>query len=139
MSFDFGDINYLAVVAGIIINMAAGALWYSPVLFSNAWLAAIGKTKEEIQEQGSPAQGYAVAIVASIVIVLAMAVFVQLAKASTWADGLALGLLAGAGFVATTAGAQYAFESRPLRLYLINTGYPLVSFAVIGIVLALWD
>jgi hypothetical protein len=27
MEFDFGDLNYLAVLAGIIINMALGALW----------------------------------------------------------------------------------------------------------------
>jgi len=27
MEFDLGDLNYLAVLAGIIINMALGALW----------------------------------------------------------------------------------------------------------------
>ena len=32
MNIEFADINYLAVVAAIIGNMAAGALWYSPVL-----------------------------------------------------------------------------------------------------------
>ena len=32
MEFDFGELNYLAIVGGVVINMALGALWYSPVL-----------------------------------------------------------------------------------------------------------
>ncbi len=35
MDLDLGGLNYIAVVVGVILNMARGALWYSPVLFAN--------------------------------------------------------------------------------------------------------
>ena len=44
------DMNYLAVLAGAVISLAIGALWYSPPLFGNAWLALIGKTKEQAEQ-----------------------------------------------------------------------------------------
>jgi hypothetical protein len=83
--------------------------------------------------------GYAVSVVASVFIVFSLAVVVQLARATSAADGLLLGLYAGIGFVAATQAANYTFEARPIRLYLINVGYPVVTFALIGILLALWD
>ena len=114
MDIDLGDLNYLAVVAGIIINMALGALWYSPILFANSWMAATGITKEYIDEHKDQAmKGYAVSIVASIVFVLGLAVMVQVSGAADLAEGLAIGLIAGVGFVATTQGANYTFENRP--------------------------
>jgi hypothetical protein len=140
MDIDLGDLNYLAVVAGIIINMALGALWYSPILFANSWMAATGITKEYIDEHKDQAmKGYAVSIVASIVFVLGLAVMVQVSGAADLAEGLAIGLIAGVGFVATTQGANYTFENRPLKLYLINIGYSVVGFAIIGALLGAWD
>ena len=36
------SINYLAVIVGTIAHYMLGALWYSPVLFSRAWIGAVG-------------------------------------------------------------------------------------------------
>ena len=44
-----------------------------------------------------------------------------------------------AGFVATTAASSYTFESRGVKHYLINAGYPVASFALIGIVIGAWQ
>ena len=42
------------------------------------------------------------------------------------------------GFIATAFATTYSFEGRSLRLFLINIGYPLISYAIIGILLAAW-
>ena len=140
MTIHYGDINYLAVVVGIVINVAAGALWYSPLLFARPWMDANGITEEDIRERQSEAyKGYAVSIVASAIIVFTLAIVIQLAGARSAADGFVLGLYAGIGFVATTQASNYTFETRPIRLYLINVGYPVVAFAAIGVLLASWD
>ncbi len=34
------SVNLLAVLIAAVINMAIGALWYSPALFAKAWLVA---------------------------------------------------------------------------------------------------
>ena len=139
MDLNIGSINYLAVVVAIVINMAAGALWYSPLLFAKHWMAANGLTEESIREAGSATRGYVVAVIASIVIAFAVALFAQASGADTPVEGLILGLAAGLGFVATTFAANYIFESRPLKLYLINAGYPVVSLALIGLLIGAWQ
>ena len=140
MSIDFGDINYLAVVVAVVVNMAAGALWYSPVLFAKPWSALTGITDEYVREHRRETyRGYAIAVGASIVISLALAVLIQLAGVSTLVDGVMTGLMAGIGFVATTQAATYAFHNRPLKLYLIDVGYPVVAFAILGALLGAWQ
>ncbi len=139
MVIEFDGINYLAIVIAILINMGLGALWYSPVLFAKPWMAANGFTEESIKEAGGATKGYVVSIIVSVVVALAIASFAKAADSDTAIEGLMLGLAAGLGFVATTAGVSYLFESRPLKLYLINAGYPVVSFALMGLLIGVWQ
>ena len=139
MDLDLGSINYIAVVVAIVVNMALGAVWYSPLLFAKPWMAANDLTEESISESGSATRGYVVAVIASIVIAFAIALFAQAAGVDTAIEGLLLGLAAGLGFVATTFAANYIFESKPLKLYLINAGYPVVSLTLIGLLIGAWQ
>ena len=118
--------------------MAGGALWYSPLLFANVWMAENGFTKEQIQELGGAWKGYVVSIVGSIISVLALAVVIQLTGAIDFGDGLIIGLFGGVAFVATAMASNYIFESRSLKLYLINVGYPVLVLAINGVILATW-
>ncbi len=128
-------VNYPAILVAAVANMVVGALWYSPVLFGNAWKAAIGKRMDQM---GSPARGYAGAFVAAFVAAYAMARFFGFAQVQTIGWAIALAALAWLGFSATSSGVDYLFTGRSGRLYLINTGNQLVSFVVMGVILALW-
>ena len=140
MDFDFGGLNYLAIVVGVVFNMVLGALWYSPFLLGKPWMAATGITAEYIEKAGKGAQykGYAIAVAVSIVLVVALALLTQSLAIDEPLDGLALGLVVGVGLVAASQAPNYSFEDRSLRLFLINLGYSVVGFAVIGILLAVW-
>ena len=48
--------------------------------------------------------------------------------------GLA-GLAAGLTWVAAAFGVNYLFERRPLRLWLINGGYNVIVFGVMGVII----
>ena len=140
MEFDFGELNYLAIVVGVVINMALGALWYSPVLLGKPWMAAAGITAEDIEaRKGEQYRGYAVAVVVSIVLVFVLALLTRNLGIDKPLDGLVLGLVAGIGLVAVSQAPNYSFEGRPLRLFLINLGYSVVGFAIIGVLLAVWQ
>ena len=140
MEFDFGELNYLAIVVGVAINMALGALWYSPVLLGKPWMAAAGITAEDIEaRKGEEYRGYAVAVVVSIVLVFVLALLTRNLGIDEPLDGLVLGLVAGIGLVAVSQAPNYSFEGRPLRLFLINLGYSVVGFAIIGVLLAVWQ
>ncbi|WP_419924387.1 DUF1761 domain-containing protein [Candidatus Poriferisocius sp.] len=139
-NIDFGDLNYLAILVAVVFNQLLGALWYGT--FSKPWMAETGMTQENIEGmKGTPQQWvpYVVAIVLAIVFTLGLALLVQGMEATNAGEGLGLGVLASVGFVLTSHGVNYAFEGRSLKLLAINSGYPLISYAVIGIVLAVWN
>jgi hypothetical protein len=62
-----------------------------------------------------------------------------LGTASDWLIGLQAGLLFVHGWIATAYGITYLFEQRSLRIFLINTGYFLVLFATMGLILGAWN
>ena len=131
------EVNYLAVIVAAIVPMALGAVWYSPVLFSNAWLAAIGKTADEISAQANQVQAFSIAIAASLISAYVLAVLAALSSASSVLDGIILGLWA-VVFIATASATWGVFEARPLRLWLINNGYYLVALPIMGAIIAFW-
>lgn len=131
------DLNYIAVVVAALVPMVLGAVWYTPVLFGRQWLAASGRTEEEVAE--GPGIGYVLAAVAALVISYALARVVRWAEVDDLWNGALVGLLAWLGFVATTSAVNTFFAGRPRTLYLIDSGYYLVSFLVMGAIHGVWD
>ncbi|HEX7259375.1 MAG TPA: DUF1761 domain-containing protein [Candidatus Saccharimonadia bacterium] len=123
------DINYVAVIVAAVVNMVIGAVWYSPILFAKPWMKATGK---KMDDAVNPGTGYALASVASIIIAMVMAHFIGRLAIESFLDGAMFGLTAWLGFVATTHGVNYIFEGRSLNLFNINVGYSLVSFFLMG-------
>ena len=139
-NIDLGSLNYLAIIVGVIINQALGAAWYGA--WGKPWMAEVGLTQEDMEAMKGTAQQwypYVVAIVSALVFTLALAVLIQGMGAKDFVDGLTLGLLAAIAFVVTAYATTYSFESRSLKLFLINIGYPLISYAIIGVLLAVWQ
>ena len=139
-NIDFGDLNYLAILVAVVFNQLLGAFWYGT--FATPWMAETGMTQEDIESmKGTPRQWYpyVIAIVLAIVFTLGLALLVQGMEATNAGEGLLLGVLAAVGFVLTSHGVNYAFEGRSLKLLAINTGYPLISYTAIGILLAVWN
>ena len=133
-------INYPAVVVAAILYWALGALWYSPLLFASRFIALKGWTPEDIariQAEGT-AKLIAVALLGSLIAAYVLAHFVNYVRARGVADGLKTGLWVCLGFIFTSNLETVIFEQRPLGLYLINNGYHLVGFLLMGALLATW-
>jgi hypothetical protein len=60
-------------------------------------------------------------------------------NASTAARGASLGVLMWIGFVAPTIYTNYIYEMRSNTLFLINVGYVLVGFILMGAILGAWS
>ena len=90
--------------------------------------------------KGTPRQWYpyVLAILLAAVFTFALALLAQGLDVDTFGEGLGLGLLTAIGFVLTSHGVNYTFEGRSARLLAINAGYPLISYCVVGVMLALW-
>lgn len=129
------SINFVAVVAAALSMFLIGGLWYSPALFGKAWLRAIGKD-ESFLSTGNKGVIFGGAFVLSLIMAFNLAGFVSGYESWTW--GLLGGTLAGFGWVAMAMGVIYLFERRSLKLWLINAGYLVLSFVVMGMILGLW-
>lgn len=129
---DFADINYWAVLIVTLVTMVLGFLWYSPVLFGNAWMKQIGLKKENMSG-GSPFT-YVLTALTALGGAFLLAVLLSFADERTIGAGVLIGLLMGLS-IALKIGMNYLFESRTVGLFLITAGYHLVSYAVAGVIL----
>ncbi|MCQ3814652.1 MAG: DUF1761 domain-containing protein [Acidimicrobiia bacterium] len=139
-NLDLGSLNYWAILIAVVFNQVLGAAWYT--VWAKPWMADVGLTIDDMESmKGTPRQWYPylIAVVAGVVFTIGLALLVQGLGAQSAAEGLLVGILAAVGFIFTSNAINYAFEGRGLRLFAINCGYPLISYSVIGIVLATWS
>jgi hypothetical protein len=130
----FSSVNWLAVVVGVVFSNALGFLWYGP-LFGKPWTALINKRPEEMQ--GSPTM-YLVTVVTSAIMMVVLNLLVVAMGGSTLLQGALAGAFIWIGVGATASYVSNLFEGRPSGLWLINAGYNLVVFVVMGAVFVVW-
>lgn len=135
-------INYLAVLACGVLSMALGFLWYGP-LFGEEWMKLVGMTKDKMEKAKQDMnKTYTLSFLSSVVMAYVLAHFVWFSApgAGTVLVGIKTGIWAWLGFVATTSLSQYLYslEKKPMKLYVIDTGYYLVLLVLMGVVLAVW-
>lgn len=130
------DLNWIAIIVAAIIPMALGALWYSPVLFAEPWMRAVGRTREEL---GGAQLGYALSAIGALVSSYVLARIVKWAEVNDLWNGALIGIFVWAGFVATVLAVTTYFGGRPRVLWLINAGYQLVALVLMGALLGAWD
>ena len=128
-------VNWLAVIVATVAAFMLGAVWYSKPLFGSKWMQEIGLT-EETMNQGSMAKIFGATFVLQFIAATALAVF--LGPNSNWALGLHAGSLIGLLWVATAYGITYLFEQRTMRLFLINAGYYVVLYSIMGTIIGAW-
>jgi hypothetical protein len=129
-------INHLAVFVCAILNLALGALWYSPILFYKGWLKETGLTEEQLANS-KPIKTYGLTFLFALLISYNLAFFLG-DNQTTAAWGATAGFLAGFGFSALIFAIIGLFEQRSWKYIFINGGYITVYFTLIGFVLGIW-
>jgi hypothetical protein len=129
------SINVPAVLCAALMTFAIGGLWYSPLLFARAWMREAGLTEEQTR-QAPMARVFGLSALAALVMAFNLAAFIG-PKASL-GFGLFAGAAAGIGWVAMSLGVIYLFEQRSLKLWLINSGYQVLSYTLMGGLLGVW-
>lgn len=122
-------VNWLAVIVATVTAFILGAVWYSKALFGNAWMQEVGLTEEAVKNVNM-ARTFASTFLLQIIAAIALSAF--LGSGSNWQEGLQTGLWIGLFWVATAYGVTYLFEQRSLRLWLINAGYYVAFYALMG-------
>jgi hypothetical protein len=126
-------VNPIAIGAATLAAYVLAALWYSPVLFFNAWRKELGLTDAQAKAASRPTN-----LIGALLLVLAATVVLAffLGKV-TPVEGALYGLAAGLFWVAGSLGINYLFEGKSLKLFAINGGYHTLEFTLIGLILGL--
>ena len=124
------EVHWLAVLVAGLSGFAVGGVWYGP-LFLKPWLAAEGKTKEEMGG-GHPVKVFGFAFLCNL-----FSAFILDHVFGTYGNppmGLSLAIASGValGFVIPAYGVNYLFAGRKLALFVIDAGYWLVTYLVMG-------
>ena len=129
---DLSTLNLAAIVVAAGTTFLLGGLWYSPILFARSWMREAGLSEEQTRQAGMRRVfGFS-----ALVMAFNLAAFIG--PKADLAFGLFAGLAAGLGWVAMSLGVIYLFEQRSLKLWLINSGYQVVAYTVMGAILGAW-
>jgi hypothetical protein len=133
----FAGVNYLAIALAAAAAFVFGGVWYGSL--SKPWMAALGKTEQDIKASGTPmAVLFVVTFVAQLVMAWVLAGIIGHLGVGqvTLHNGLISGSLAWLGFVATTLVVNHGFQGAKPALTVIDGGHwlgvLLIQGAVIG-------
>ncbi|HNR05945.1 MAG TPA: DUF1761 domain-containing protein [Saprospiraceae bacterium] len=130
------QINHLAVLVAALSTFLLGGLWWSPVLFEKAWKEE-NRFTDEMLRQGNMAKIFGLAFVFSLIMSYNLAYFLgdPGIKAGT---GALYGFFTGFGWVSMAIFIIGLFERKSWRYMLINGGYMVVAFTIMGLILGAW-
>ncbi len=129
------QINWLAVLLAFIATMAIGFVWYMPAVLGNRWMAAIGKTEDDLKNMSGGAGIWVPMMVAAALTAILLAVLISKlgldnALAGGWfALVLALVFRAGGHVI------HNGFAGRPAAVTIIDSGHDLLVMAVSGAII----
>ena len=129
-------INWLAVVVAAAATFVLGGLWYGP-LFGRRWMAASEVTPEAV-EGGSMAKIFGISFLLQLVAAAVLAAFLGPADVMPFWPAVAAAVSVGVAWVATAFGVVYLFERRSFAHFAVNAGYHIVSFTLMGLIIAAW-
>lgn len=131
------DTHVIAVVLASLIGMVTGAVWYSPLMFAKPWMR-LSKISEARMKNVDMTRTYSIMFASLLLGAYVLSLVLQSMGADSVLTGAGIGLLVGLGFVATSNLTAVIFQDKPITLYLIDTGYYVVTFILMGALLAVW-
>lgn len=143
------NINILAILVAALIPNILGALYYGP-LFGKPWMQSMNKTPEEMK-LNNEAVVYITALAMGFIISFFMNFVLQfvhkdvneageliIASHNTFGHGALHGAMLAVAFVTPVIVSLGLFHKSSVKNILINVGFWILSFAVMGGILDVW-
>lgn len=165
MDANYFQINFLAVLVAAVSALVVGFIWYNPKVFGNAWMKSAGLSEEQLKG-GNMAKIFGLALVfaALLAMSLNMLTIHQMGAWSmiggertadtlpsfqafmddygsefrTFKHGVLHGILSGIFIALPILGTNALFERKSAKYIFINTGYWIVTMAVMGGIICAW-
>lgn len=135
------SVNWLAVVAAALANMAIGFAWYSDGLFGKQYRKLMGVSEGKITQDWM-VKMMVIGTLGALFMAYVLAHDTVFANSYLGTTGVTLGAMTGFwnwfGFMVPIMLSGYLYEKKPIKLVAINSGYWLVAAVVMGVIIAFW-
>ena len=159
------EFNILAIIVAAVSALVVGFVWYNPKVFGNAWMKAADVTEEKIKG-GNMGKIFVLAMVFAFLLAVSLQMLVihqtgaysmiggQVTDQTlpsfqafmddygntfrTFKHGALHGVLAGLFSALPIIGTNALFERKSAKYILINSGYWIVTLAVMGGIICGW-
>jgi hypothetical protein len=120
------QIDLFTVFVAAVLNIIIAFFWYSKWLFGPTW--------EKLKKMKIQAKrlSWLYGFISSLTIAYFLAFFQGYLGVTTVSDGMFVGFCFWLGFVATTQISSVLWAKGSFRLFLLDTGYKLLSFLVMS-------
>jgi len=132
---DISHINWLAVLLAFVASMVIGFVWYLPAVLGNRWMAAIGKTEEDLKNISGGAGIWVPMMVAAALTAILLAVLISKLELDNALAGGFFALVLALVFRAGGHLIHNGFAGRPVAVTLIDSGHDLVAMTVAGLII----
>jgi len=128
--------HILAIVLASVAGFVLGGFWYSPLLFGHVWARESGTPETHNPDPKAQIRFFVILLV---LLALVASVFEQALRwrvAGGATEGLTVGGVGGV-LAAAVVGMDTLFERKRPVLFLINAGYYLITFSVMGVIVGM--
>lgn len=136
MNINFGDLNWLALLACVIVGQAFLTIWFL-VIFAEPWAKAYGATDKKQHTSEIPGYTYGIGLACMILLTFGLAVLQQAMGIATLGAGISFGLFMAITLTVATALPGYAFLKR-WNAALLAIGSQTVLIVILSSILAVW-
>lgn len=132
------EVNYIAVLVAGIASLVLGMIWYAPKVFGGAWMRMSNITPEMVErgKRKMPLMAFT-ALVAGVIMAYVLSFFAIAWGVFDVVGAVELSFWTWLGFMAPVLLGSVLWEQRPVKLYVLNAGYWLVSLIVMAQILLL--
>lgn len=133
------QINFWAVLVGMLSSLVVGSIWYAPSVFGSIWmkLAKVAPGKDNASVFKPVATTAVVSFITAYVLTHVAYLSQQFFQNTFLQASLSTAFWMWLGFVASRFITHDAFEGRPPKLTLINIGNELATFLAMGLAIGL--
>lgn len=136
MGMEIG-INYLAVLVAAVAAQFIGMFWYSPAGFGTQWMKLSNISKKDIAKakKEGMTKSYVIGFIASLLMAYVLALFTSRGGLE---GALYVAFWLWLGFVATTMINMVLWKNAPVKLYVIEVSFYLVTILVMAGIISSW-
>jgi hypothetical protein len=125
----------MAVWVAAFVFFGWGYLWYG-LLFGNQWMAAQGKTAADFTPVPTI---YLWSFILGLILSYATAMaLTRHPEDQTVSQGISFALFMGIALYATQTLNHVMYENIPMSLWIIDTVYTVIGFAIVGAIIGAW-